>query len=478
MNRQLHLVLITWLNFLSAGLATAQTFSVLHSFTSMSTNASGVYTNSDGADPMAGLILSSNALYGTANGGGTSGAGTVFAINIDGTGFTNLLSFPAGAGNPEAGLAVSDNTLYGTANVFGMVLLFAINTDGSGYRILHFSGNANDGVHSRGRLTLAGGALCGTASRGGSPNNGAVFAVNTNGTGFTTLHSFTAGTGSIPNVNNSDGAYPDGGLTLFGPTLFGTATFGGSWGSGTVFALNTDGTGFTTLYTFTAGSGSVPAVTNNDGACPEGELTLLGNTLYGTTVGGGSSASGTVFAINIDGTGFTNLYTFSGGNDGAHPQAGLTSSGNTLYGTAYGGGSSGNGTVFAINTDGTGFTSLYSFGDGNDGAHPQTALILSGNTLYGTTLRGGSSGNGTVFSLSFRPQLTITPSGTNVILSWPLSYAGFSYAGYVLQETLNLGSTNGWTTVMDTNLPVIVDGQFRITRPMLGPQWSYRLKQL
>ena len=48
-------------------------------------------------------------------------------------------------------------------------------------------------------------------------------------------------------------------------------------------------------------------------------------------------------------------------------------------------GSAANGTVFAVNTDGTGFTNLYSFTDGSDGANPNAGLILSGNTLYGTT---------------------------------------------------------------------------------------------
>ena len=49
-----------------AGQATAQTFTTLHSFTQISTSSYGVYTNSDGADPYAGLILSGNTLYGTA----------------------------------------------------------------------------------------------------------------------------------------------------------------------------------------------------------------------------------------------------------------------------------------------------------------------------------------------------------------------------------------------------------------------------
>src|SRR6266478_1140762 len=82
----------------------------------------------------------------------------------------------------------------------------------------------------------------------------------------------------------------------------------------------------------------------------------------------------------------------SSNSDGAFPDAGLTtnSSGNTLYGTAAYGGSSGNGTVFAVNADGTGFTNLHSFTGYSDGANPFAGLILSGNTLYGTTFQGGS----------------------------------------------------------------------------------------
>src|SRR3989442_559083 len=97
--------------------------------------------------------------------------------------------------------------------------------------------------------------------------------------------------------------------------------------------------------------------------------------------------------------------------DVANPQAGLILSGNNLYGAAACGGSPGPGRVFAVNTDGTDFTSLYSFTGGSDGANPQAGLILSGNTLYGTAFIEGTSGNGTVFSLSLRsvspPQLTI-----------------------------------------------------------------------
>src|SRR5437016_4452540 len=189
---------------------------------------------------------------------------------------------------------------------------------------------------------------------------------------FTVLHSFSG----------SDGAFPYAGLILSGNTVYGTTALGGGSDGGTVFAVNTDGTGFTTRYSFT-GLG--------DGVALEAGLILSGDTLYGTATGGGSSGDGTVFNMNTDGTGFTTLYSFTArdmntgtNNDGAEPYAGLILSGNTLFGTAYEGGSGGSGTVFKVNTDGTGFTTLHNFAGPSDGANPEAGLILSGNTLYGT----------------------------------------------------------------------------------------------
>src|SRR5215471_17755172 len=161
---------------------------------------------------------------------------------------------------------------------------------------------------------------------------------------------------------------------------------------------------------FTVGSGMIamgqpwqPAV-NIEGANPNAGLILSGNTLYGTAAAAGGSGAGTVFAVNTDGTGFRIVHSFSV-TEGANPWSALTLSSNTLYGTAYRGGTGawGNGTVFAVNTDGTGFTNLYSFTAGGDGANPVSGLILSSNTLYGTTRFGGSSGNGVAFSLPLPP---------------------------------------------------------------------------
>jgi uncharacterized repeat protein (TIGR03803 family) len=480
--------LIAGLGLIPAGRVTAQTFTNLHSFTLLNNS-----TNSDGARPYAGLILSGNTLYGTAVQGGNSGNGTVFAVHTNGTGFTNLHSFTAAPGplytnsdgaNPYAGLILSGNTLYGTAyggGSSGDGTVFAVNVNGAGFTNLHSftatSGSLytnSDGADPYAGLILSGNTLYGTAFYGGNSGNGTVFAVNTNGTGFTNLHSFTATSGSL--YTNSDGANPYAGLILSGNTLYGTAYQGGSSGKGTVFAVNTNGTGFTNLHSFTATrTNSSGVYTNSDGATPFGGLILSGNTLYGTAIYGGSSSYGTVFAVHTNGTGFTNLHSFTFGSDGAYPRAGLILSGNTLYGTAANGGSSSAGMVFAVNADGTGFANLYSFttlnnSTNSDGAEPEAGLILSGNTLYGTATYGGSSGYGTVFSLFIPPQLTIIPSGANVILTWPTNAAGFT-----LQSTTNLVSPAVWSTVSPA--PVVVNGQNAVTNPISGTQKFYRLSQ-
>src|SRR6266404_4607109 len=100
-------------------------------------------------------------------------------------------------------------------------------------------------------------------------------------------------------------------------------------GLGLIMAGRGTGQTFTTLHSFTATPASYP-YTNSDGADPTEELFLSGNTLYGTAVEGGSGGSGTVFAIKTDGTGFTNLHSFTGSGDGLHPYAGLILSGDTL----------------------------------------------------------------------------------------------------------------------------------------------------
>jgi uncharacterized repeat protein (TIGR03803 family) len=362
--------------------------------------------------------------------------------------FTNLHSCISASdgGNPYGALVLSGTMLYGTANSGGKAgngAVFAVNTDSTGFTNLH-SFAFGDGINPYGGMVLSGNTLYGTANQGSSRGNGTVFAINTDGTGFTNLYNFTGG---------SDGANPFGALVLSGNTLYGTASQGGSQGNGTVFAINTDSTGFTNLYNFTGGS---------DGANPYCGLVLSGNTLYGTTAGSGSgiAPNGTVFAINTNGT-FTPLHTFISASDGASPHSGLVLSNNVLYGTASQGGSHGNGTVFAINTAGTGFTNLYNFtalvsGDNIDGTSPN-ALILSSNLLYGTAAHGGSAGNGTVFVIStdgtgFTNLYSFTALTSSANTDGANSKAGLILSNDVLYGTAVNGGSSHAGTVFALNL--------------------------
>src|SRR2546421_545381 len=110
---------------------------------------------------------------------------------------------------------------------------------------------------------------------------------------------------------------------------------------------------------------------------------------------------------------FTVLYSFTGSTDGALPIAGLVrdKAGN-LYGTTNGGGTSGAGTVFKLDTTGT-ETVLHSFTGSTDGSFPVAGLVRdkAGN-LYGTTELGGTSGAGTVFKLDTTGTETVLHSFT------------------------------------------------------------------
>ena len=110
-----------------------------------------------------------------------------------------------------------------------------------------------------------------------------MFAVSTNGSNFTVLHTFTALSGSAD--TNGDGGYPQAGLVLSDNTLYGTAPIGGPNGNGTVFSVSTNGSNFIVLHTFSAVvTNHFGYYTNSDGARPYAGLIISGSTLYGTTL--------------------------------------------------------------------------------------------------------------------------------------------------------------------------------------------------
>jgi uncharacterized repeat protein (TIGR03803 family) len=158
--------------------------------------------------------------------------------------------------------------------------------------------------------------------------------------------------------------------------------------------------GYNTLYSFG---------TSYDGQQPKAGLIDLNGVLYGTTYGGGTYGAGTVFSMTTTGTEKV-LHNFQGGRDGANPSASLVAVKGLLYGTTeYGGltADPSNGTVFRVSTTGSEkvlyrFYGYYYQGKTySDGANPVASLVDVKDKLYGTTLTGGFNElYGTVFRIS------------------------------------------------------------------------------
>ena len=194
--------------------------------------------------------------------------------------------------------------------------------------------------------------------------------------------------------------------------------------------------GYSVLYSFKGGT---------DGASPAASLLNVDSTLYGTTYSGGANkcfkhqGCGTVFAIRTSGE--TVLDRFKG-KSGAEPVAALLEVNGTLYGTTKAGGAMnlcksrfarGCGTVFSITPSGI-ETVLHTFGSSGDGAFPSGLIDVNG-TLYGTTSGGGANGYGTVFA--------VTTSGTESVL---YSFKGGKDGAYPAAGLLDVKGTLYGTT--------------------------------
>ena len=389
-------------------------YTILHNF------GDPAILTGDGYEPYDSLVSNGSTLYGMTRDGGAHGDGTVFSVKADGTGYTILHDFGSIASDgrsPEGNVLLDDSTLYGmtkNGGTKGDGVLFSLKTDGTAYTILHNFDGSVDGENPTSSLIAADGTLYGMTRDGGASDDGVIFSIGKDGTGFTLLHEFDKAV---------DGEEPYGSLLADGSTLYGM-TSGGlyAYGRGTIFSVALDGSGYTTLHQFDG----------ETGAWPYGSLISDGSTLYGMARSGGQAGGfyyyggGTLFALNPDGTGFTVLHDFGEiQSDGIQPYGDLLLEDGRLFGmTRNGGGSAsskslGNnlGTIFSIRTDGVNYTQIRSFRGGpNDGARPRGSLISDGSTLYGMTQEGGKyydNYGGTIFSLPV-PTPVPTPTATPV----------------------------------------------------------------
>jgi len=359
--------------------------------------------------PASGLIRdASGDLYGTTIGGGYDGSGFCLVPSEDG-GWREYVWHFFGAymdGQTPMASVIPDGSgnLYGTTEgggVYGSGTVFVSAPMHGTEKVLHNFGTAMDGQDPKASLIFdAAGNLYGTTYAGGTHGAGTVFELTPNGSGGWTervLHSFGDG---------MDGKGPVASMVWDAAgNLYGTTSQGGVYGYGAVFEMTPrqDG-GWTEKVLHNFGSGE-------DGRSPLAGLVwdAAGN-LYGTTNAGGVYGVGTVFEMmpRQDG-GWTEHTLHHFGlyqADGHNPMASLAwDAAGSLYGTAYAGGVYGFGTVFELTPDGNGDwteKSLHHFGlYRSDGRNPRGTLIFdSAGNLYGTTYAGGVYRMGTVFEVT------------------------------------------------------------------------------
>ncbi len=359
----------------------------------------------DGGNAATGLILDHGGnLYGTTVVGGKHTCGTVFKLAPQATppwSESVLYSFGcfSDGKNPHGGVTfdpkanLDGTTVSGgsgpSCGSYGCGVVFQLTPTTE--NVLHDFTAGRDGFGPGGGVTFdASGNLYGTTPDGGAHSQGIVYEITPKGHEHI-VHTFTGG---------KDGGVGSLGLLLLeSSSLYGVAEEGGAHGAGTVYRLTRTGKrwGLTTLYAFKG---------SPDAASPYGGLVAdAAGDLFGTTYYGGANGMGSVFELTHNAKGRYHervLYSFKGGGDGSSPTSTLAFGGSDLYGTtSAGGGSCGCGTIFRLNAESGAESVLHAFGNGSDGAYPYYGLTKAKGIFYGTTVAGGSSGQGTVFE--FRP---------------------------------------------------------------------------
>jgi uncharacterized repeat protein (TIGR03803 family) len=316
-------------------------------------------SNGDGSAPHGRLAFDADGeIYGTTQGGGINGTGTVYRLSPkSGGGWTekviyNFSATGADGTAPSAGMTIAaDGTMYSTTpdgGAFGAGTVFSLKKTSKGWKqtvIQNLNGSSNGGFPYEGLMMDTAGNLYGAAPTGGTSGQGVIYRLSFTKKGWvdTVLHSFTG--------QNGDGAglYWIDLISDKSGNIYGATSFGGTNGTGTVWELVYSTTKKTysesILYEFGA-SGS------GDGNNPYGGLAMdsKGN-LYGTTLYGGPSNIGTFYKLTKQGKTWkeTILHSFVGANDGNEPTGNpyIDATGR-LYGMTQTGGKSNLGIVYRI----------------------------------------------------------------------------------------------------------------------------------
>ena len=406
----------------------------------------GMSTNGFHPNP---LIKSTNGkLYGTTTIGGAAGNGTIYSINADGSGFQKLHEFTDAEGYEPSGklLEASDGKLYGTARWGGPVnggLLFRMDKTGANFQVLYSFPLSNEVYSPIGGLVEDNaGFLYGTTIYSAF-SSGSVYRISKTGTGFTVLKTFV-----------SDIYNPRDGLKLDNGWLYGTCGSGGAEGKGGVYRIQTNGAGYQVLHDFTG---------TNSGSLPIAIPSIASNgKLYGTTNQGGLNGLGTLWSMDLTGTNFTSLRSFSGATDGSYPVGGLIQATNgLLYGINGSDGPAFGGTVYSTNLDGSNFTIVNSFDFQIEGQQINGLLDLNGSFVLPVEL------------IAFNAE----KKTNGVLLSWRTAQEQNSDR-FEIERSANGNNFNTIGKVKSTgNTTSITSYSFSDPIPINGINY-YRLKQV
>src|SRR4051812_33147444 len=236
-------------------------------------------------------------------------------------------------------------------------------TGGSPFSVLRTFTRGTDGASAQptNRLIQAtNGLIYGTLQAGGSGNGGTLFRVGLGGSGVVVLKHFTTADGGPPVtlLQGRDGL------------LYGVCQATGTSPQAGIFRMALDGTSFTVLRRFVGGT---------DPWLPDNLIEGTDGVLYGAAKAASSlSYAHALFRVQRDGSGFTVLRTFSFEVEGSGDTSLIQGPDGRLYGTTDdGGGALNTGTAFALNPDGTGFTVLKRF-QGVEGRRPNRLAFYDG----------------------------------------------------------------------------------------------------
>jgi uncharacterized repeat protein (TIGR03803 family) len=262
-------------------------------------------------------------------------------------------------------------------------VLYAYNKETDSVTNVHFFGlDPESGLLPYSGLNLGNdGNLYGLTNVGGNKGGGVIFKVDPSDNIYHVLHHF----------DSVSGYRPFGGvIQLSDGKLYGMTTYGGLHDAGVIFSFDLSNSTYSVLHHFNNTTGGTPWYSNL--------LKATDGKLYGMTAGGGLNLAGVIFSFDLSGNIYTDLYDFDG-TRGANPNGTLTqATDGNLYGVAGDGGAHGYGALFYFDPLSGRCNNLFDF-DITTGYRPQRDLLQAANgKLYGTTLIGGASNAGVVFS--------------------------------------------------------------------------------